>query len=333
MIKEKTIGVVVPAYNEERLISKVISTMPDFVDKIVVVDDKSTDNTVKEASKFKNNPRFSDRIILIELSRNQGVGAAIAEGYKWARDNKIDVAAVMAGDGQMNPDELINIVMPVVNDEVDYVKGNRLLTENSWTNIPRIRFIGNAILSFLTKIASGYWSVMDSQTGYTAISLRALETLNLGKIYPRYGVPNDILVKLNIHDFRIAQIPIKPVYNIGEKSNLKPWKVVFSISYLLVRLFFYRLFFKYVVRDFHPIFLFYCAGFLFFLVGFIGGFIILILDILIALHVLADMNISFGWMLFFTILFLSGLNMLFFGMWMDRDENKNLQINILPAGR
>lgn len=333
MIKEKTIDVVVPAYNEERLISKVISTMPDFVDKIVVVDDKSTDNTVKEVSKFKSDPRFSDRMILIELARNQGVGAAIAEGYKWARDNKIDITAVMAGDGQMNPDELINIVMPVVNNEVDYVKGNRLLTENSWTNIPRIRFIGNAILSFLTKIASGYWSIMDSQTGYTAISLRALETLNLEKIYPRYGVPNDILVKLNVHDFKIAQLPIKPVYNIGEKSNLKPGKVVFSISYLLIRLFFYRLFFKYVVRDFHPIFLFYCTGFLFFLIGFIGGFVTLVLDILLTLHVLANIDISYGWMLFFTLLFLSGLNMLFFGMWMDRDENKNLQINILPAGQ
>jgi len=333
MLKDTRIGVVVPAYNEEALISKVISTMPDFVDKIIVVDDKSTDQTAEKAGQFKNNPKFSDRIVVVSLPKNEGVGGAIAAGYRWARDNRIDVTAVMAGDGQMAPSELIRIVTPVVERQADYAKGNRLLTENSWKNIPRSRFIGNAALSFLTKIVSGYWSVVDSQTGYTAISVHALDTLNLDNIYKRYGVPNDILTKLNIYNFRLAQVPIEPVYNVGEKSKMKKSVVLFTIPCLLFKLFFYRLFYKYVVRDFHPIFLYYTAGLFLTVIGLIGGITNIILMILFSMNLLGDVSVSIGWKLFFTTFFLSGINLLFFGMWMDRDENKDLQINILPEGR
>jgi len=333
MLSQKKIAVVIPAFNEENLISKVITGIPGFVDKIVVVNDGSTDNTVEKVVNLKKDQIFANRLELIDLSKNQGVGGAIATGYKWARDNNIEVTAVMAGDGQMNPAELERILMPVINGQADYSKGNRLLTEHSWQNIPKIRFVGNAVLSFMTKAASGYWSVLDSQTGYTAISLRALKTINLDQIYKRYGVPNDILVKLNIYDFRIAQVPIEPIYNVGEQSKLKPIKVVIPISRLLTRLFFHRIFYKYAVRDFHPIFLFYMTGLLFFLTGLAGGVTTLILGILNRTKVLVpEVNISLGWILFFTIFFLSGMNLLLFAIWMDRDENKNLQLNVFPPG-
>jgi len=332
MLKDKTIGVVVPAYNEETQISGVISTMPDFVDKIIVVDDKSPDHTVGQVLRFKDDPKFGKRVVLVQLHANEGVGGAIAAGYRWARDNKIDVTAVMAGDGQMEPSELANIVMPVIDGKADYAKGNRLLTENSWKNIPKSRFIGNAGLSLLTKIVSGYWSVVDSQTGYTAISLFALQTLNLDNIYKRYGVPNDILTKLNIYNFRLAQIPIEPVYHVGEKSKMKKRVVLFTIPCLLFRLFFYRLFFKYVVRDFHPIFFYYMVGLVLTTIGLAGGLTNLVLMVLSA-HALTTITVSIGWKLFFTTFFLSGVNLLFFGMWMDRDENKHLQTNTLPGSQ
>jgi glycosyltransferase involved in cell wall biosynthesis len=331
MLKNKTIGVVVPAYNEESQISGVISTMPDFVDKIIVVDDKSTDQTIRKVEQLKNGPGLGDRIILVALPANEGVGGAIAAGYRWARDNKVDVTAVMAGDGQMAPGELASIVGPILDGTADYVKGNRLLTEHSWKTIPRSRFIGNAALSFLTKIVSGYWSVVDSQTGYTAISLRALRTLNMDNIYKRYGVPNDILTKLNIYNFRIAQIPIEPVYNVGEKSKMRKSVVLFTIPCLLFRLFWYRMFYKYVVRDFHPIFLYYFFGIVLTSIGLLGGLTNLVLMVMVQAGAV-DISVSIGWKLFFTTFFLSGLNLLFFGMWMDRDENKDLQINILPEG-
>ncbi|MDR2442277.1 MAG: glycosyltransferase family 2 protein, partial [Deltaproteobacteria bacterium] len=253
MYKEKTVAVVVPAYNEEKLISTVILTMPDFVDYIVVIDDKSKDNTVKEVERLQ---KFQPKLVLLTHAQNQGVGGAIATGYKWARDHDIDLTAVMAGDGQMDPADLPSLCDLVAEEGVDYAKGNRLAYEESYHLIPKIRFFGNAILSFLTKIASGYWHIADSQTGYTVISLRALKALDWDKMYKRYGQPNDILVRLNIENMRVRDVPIRPVYNIGEVSGFKPRQVLWPISRLLIKGFIWRLWKKYMIRDAHPLILF-----------------------------------------------------------------------------
>ncbi|GAF72800.1 unnamed protein product, partial [marine sediment metagenome] len=170
MYKNKTVCVVVPAYNEEKLIAKVIETMPDYVDKILVVDDKSGDSTVEVVNSLAN--KLGEKLILIQHKENQGVGGAIATGYKWARNHEMDVTVVMAGDAQMSPTDLPSIIDPVVADEVDYAKGNRLFTGDAWQTIPRLRYLASATLSLLTKIVSGYWHIADSQAGYTAINLR-----------------------------------------------------------------------------------------------------------------------------------------------------------------
>ena len=128
-------------------------------------DDLSTDNTVEVVEEYIN--KGHDRIVLIKLEENSGVGGAIAEGYKWCRDHQIQATAVMAGDAQMDPDDLPALLDPIVNGEVDYTKGNRLFTGEAWRKIPKTRYMGNAALSLMTKIASGYWHVADSQTGYT----------------------------------------------------------------------------------------------------------------------------------------------------------------------
>ena len=199
MLKEKKIAVVVPAYNEELLIGKVVDTMPGFVDHIVIVDDLSSDKTLSVVENLANS---NSKITVLRHQANRGVGAAIATGYIWARDNGIDVTVVMAADFQMDPDDLERIAKPVCTGEVDYTKGNRLFRGESWEMIPRHRYLGNSFLSLLTKIASGYWHIADSQSGYTAISLQALKSIDLESIYPRYGMPNDLLIKLNIANFR-----------------------------------------------------------------------------------------------------------------------------------
>lgn len=257
MYRYKKIAVVVPAYNEEKLIGRTLETMPDFVDQIVVVDDASEDNTVREIKKVKEKDK---RIVLIQHAKNRGVGAAIASGYIWCRDNDTDIAVVMAGDGQMDPSDLPNLLNPIVEGRADYTKGNRLITGEAWQKIPHIRYLGNSVLTFLTKIASGYWYVTDSQSGYTALSGKALKILPLEKIYPRYGMPNDFLVTLNIFNMRVMDIPVNPVYGIGEKSRLKVRKAIFTISWLLIKLFFRRMVQKYIIRDFHPLVLFYLFG-------------------------------------------------------------------------
>ena len=315
MVREKLICVVVPAHNEETQITKVMQTMPDYVDAIVVVDDASSDRTVEMVkSKMEQVPNF----YLITHPDNQGVGGAIASGYKWARDHEMDVTAVMAGDGQMDPDDLARIIDPVVNGEVDYSKGNRLFFGDAWNMIPHYRYLGNSFLSLTTKIASGYWHLADSQSGYTAISLNALKRIDPDTIYKYYGMPNDLLIKLNQHEFNVCDVNIKPVYNVGERSGIRLTKVIPRISWLLFKGFWKRLFFKYVIRDFHPLVFFYCLS-----------FVLLIASIPLAIRVfyiwfsrgdIPDMN---ALALFFTLI--SGLQTAFFGMWFDMEYNKKNQ--------
>lgn len=316
MFKDKKIGVVVPAYNEEKLISRVIETIPEYFDKIIVVDDCSKDKTVEIVKKFKES--MGDKLVLIEHEKNEGVGGAIASGYKWARDNKIDVSIVMAGDAQMNPGDLPNLLEPVVNGEVDYAKGNRLFTGDAWRQIPKIRYLGNSFLSLFTKIASGYWHIADSQSGYTAVSLKVLETIDLDRIYKRYGMPNDLLVKLNVYNFRVRDVLVTPVYNIGEKSGIKIWKIIPQLSYLLIKWFLWRMKEKYIIRDFHPLVFFYLFGIFLFLLGGALGFIDFI-------HRLFLGPVASTSALFDAFLIITGLQMLLFGMWFDMESNRDLK--------
>jgi len=315
MYRNKTIAVVIPAYNEEKLIGKVLQTIPPFVDHIVVVDDASRDRT---GEVVKARQKEDSRIIYILHRKNEGVGGAITTGYKWARDREIDISVVMAGDAQMDPKDLPKLLDPVVEGEVDFSKGNRLFTGKAWRVIPRTRYLGNAILSFLTKIASGYWHVADSQSGYGAVALEVLKTIDLDTVYKRYGMPNDFLVRLNVYHFRVRDVSVNPVYGIGERSGIKIYKVVFTLSFLLLKLFLWRLKEKYVIRDFHPLVLFYLMGFVLTPIGLIFGCYLLIYRIF-AGSVAATSALFAA---FFTI---SGLQSLLFAMWFDMEYNKELK--------
>jgi len=315
MYKNKTIAVVVPAFNEETQIGKVIETMPDYVDRIIIVDDVSKDNTVGIVEQYITE---NSKLVFIKHETNQGVGGAIASGYKWARDNGMDVTAVMAGDGQMDPDDLHKIIEPVAAGRADYAKGNRLFYGDAWSMIPHYRYLGNSFLSLLTKIASGYWHIADSQSGYTAVSLTVLERIDPEAIYKDYGMPNDMLIRLNQFDFRVCDVHIKPVYNVGENSGISLFKVVPRISWLLWKGFCKRLFFKYVIKDFHPLIFFYFLSFL--LLGVSFPLTVRLLFLWIIRGDIPDIN---AMALIFTLI--SGLQTLFFGMWFDMEYNKKLK--------
>lgn len=315
MVEGKSIGVVVPAHNEELLIMKVIETMPDFVDRIIVVDDCSEDRTKEIVEKVASE---REDVGLVCLPVNKGVGGAIVAGYKAALSEGLDVVAVMAGDAQMDPDDLIRVVEPVARDEAGYTKGNRLFRGESWEMIPHYRYLGNSALSLLTKIASGYWQVADSQSGYTAISKVALERIDLDAIYPRYGMPNDILINLNIHNFKVRDVSVRPVYNVGERSGIRLKKVIPTVSWLLVRGFFRRLLQKYVIRDFHPLIFFYFLGLILTPMGGLFGLYLIVVRLL-------GYGVAATSALFAAFLFISGLQSIFFAMWFDMDYNKNLR--------
>lgn len=315
MFEKKNIAVVVPSYNVEHLVGRVLETMPDYVDYVIIVDDCSQDNT---AYVVKDYMKKDKRVVFLRHESNQGVGGAIATGYKWARDQGIDVTVVMAGDAQMAPEDLPNIIRPVAIGEVDYTKGNRLFHGEAWRVIPKYRFFGNSFLSLFTKIASGYWHIADSQSGYTAVSLDALRLLDLDRIYKRYGMPNDILIRLNELNMKVRDVPIRPVYSIGEKSGIRLRKVLFTIPWLLFKGFFRRLFIKYVINDFHPLVFFYLMGIVLTPTGFFLGLYLVIYRIFTG-------PVEDTSALFAAFLYISGMQSLFFAMWFDMDYNKSLK--------
>jgi glycosyltransferase involved in cell wall biosynthesis len=312
MLEGKTVAVVIPAYNEEKLIAATVAGIPDFVDRVIVVDDQSRDGTVAAVEEIQD-----PRVELIRHERNQGVGAAIVTGYERARDERLDVTAVMAADNQMDPEDLEALVAPVARGEVDYAKANRLFTGQAWQLIPRYRYLGNAVLSLLTKIASGYWHVADSQSGYTAVSLRYLELLDLDRIYRRYGFPNDMLVHLNVWNARVRDYPSRPIYGVGERSGIRLRRVVPTISWLLVKGFFWRMREKYVIRDFHPLVFFYMLGFLMTALGLVLGLIEVVLRFM-------GNEITTPTIVLVALLLISGSQFTLFAMWFDMESNKDL---------
>jgi glycosyltransferase involved in cell wall biosynthesis len=257
-------------------------------------------------------------VVLIDLNVNQGCGGALASGYHWARRNNCDIAVRMDGDGQMHPRELSSLLDPIVEERADYTKGNRLFTGEAFKRIPTVRYLGNAFLSLLTKIASGYWHVADFQSGYTAISKRALHMIDWDRMYKRYGQPNDLLVRLNVYNFRVADIPVEPVYNVGEKSGMKIYRVIFTLSWLLVKLFFWRMKEKYIIRDFHPLIFFYMLGGMF-------GLFTIVLSTWVFYHKLAIGFFPSTSSLAMFFSFMSASQFTLFAMWFDMEANKGLK--------
>jgi glycosyltransferase involved in cell wall biosynthesis len=313
MLEGKRVAVVVPAHDEEQLIVATLQGIPGFVDRVYVVDDASSDATADRARSVED-----PRVEVVVHDRNRGVGAAIVTGYKRALADRVDATAVMAGDNQMDPDELEELTLPIVRGELDYAKANRLFTGSAWKLIPRNRYLGNAVLSLLTKVASGYWHIADSQAGYTVLSLRMLQLLDLERIYTSYGFPNDMLVHLNVWNARVRDFPSRPIYGVGERSGIRIRRVVPRISWLLWKGFFWRMREKYVIRDFHPLVFFYFLGFLMTLVGLVLGILEVVLRIM-------GNSITPATIVLVALLLISGSQFTLFAMWFDMESNKDLR--------
>ena len=314
MVEGKRVAVVVPAYDEALLVAETIRGIPDFVDLVVVVDDCSADDTAEQARATGD-----QRLEVLRHEENRGVGAAIATGYARCRDLGVDVTCVMAADNQMDPDELASLVGPVARGDVEYAKANRLVSGEAWTLIPRSRYLGNAVLSLLTKIASGYWHVADSQAGYTAVSITALRRLDLDRLYRGYGFPNDMLVHLNIQNARVRDVPSRPIYGVGERSGIRIRRVAPRIAWLLFKGFWWRMLQKYVIRDFHPLVFFYALGGLMTVVG-------LVLGVIVACsRIFWGNEITTATVVLVALLLVSGTQFTLFAMWFDQEANKELR--------
>lgn len=333
MYRGSTVGVVVPAYNEAGHVGEVIDTMPPFVDRIYVVDDASTDGTWEEIRRHaeranraaedvpttKKGLELSPRVITIRHERNRGVGAAIKAGYRRALEDGVDATAVMAGDGQMNPDYLDRLVDPVVDGTVDYAKGNRLHSPENRRDMSRWRLFGNGVLTLLTRISSGYWSMTDPQNGFTVISHDALERIRFDRLYDRYGFANELLVELNASEFPIADVPHPAVYG-DERSHIRYTSFVPTLSWILLWRFLWRLKTRYLIREFHPVVACYPAGVLGIAAGFAGGLYALV----------AYAGSSFLGAMVSLVLLLLGVVTAALAVWFDIERNEELTVSVVP---
>ncbi|MFO0652357.1 MAG: glycosyltransferase family 2 protein [Polyangiales bacterium] len=227
MLHGKRITVVVPAFNTSARVMRVIATLPAFVDACVVVDDASTDDTPAHLTSCAD-----PRVTVLRHTENRGVGGAIATGYLHALEDGADLAAVMAGDGQMDPDDLAALAEPVALGHADYAKGNRLGHPDCLRAMPLTRWIGNVALSAMTRAATGLSHIGDSQCGYTVVSRRVLERVDVARMWTRYGYPNHLLGALAFAGLRVVDVTVRPVY-ADERSGVRLRDAVITVPRIL----------------------------------------------------------------------------------------------------
>ena len=318
MYRNKKISLVIPAYNEEKLIKPTLENVPEKIDKIYVVDDCSPDdqNSVIEQCAEKDN-----RIQLLKHEINKGPGAAIITGYLKSSEENYDIAVVVGGDFQMPLDEVDKLLDPIIDGKADYSKGNRFLLstlDETLKRMPKTRLVGNWIITALTKIASGYYKIMDVVDGYTAISKETIDALDWSKAWEKYGYPMDFLIRLNAYGLRVMDVPRTAIYLEGERqSQIKGLSYALKVSPMIIKTFLWRLRFKYMYLDFHPLVLFYYLSFLLLPIGLIDGIYLILKQYLFNADVTGPQAILCA------LFLLMGVQFLLFAMFFDMEEGKN----------
>ncbi|MBI3783920.1 MAG: glycosyltransferase family 2 protein [Deltaproteobacteria bacterium] len=245
---------VVPALNEAAHVRSVLQRMPPFVDQIFVVDDQSTDDTAVVAASCGD-----ARVTVIRHPSRQGVGGAMVTGMRRALSEGADLIVKVDGDGQMDPEQIAALIEPLTRDGYDYAKGNRFLHGNALRQMPRPRLFGNFALTFLTKLASGYWHIFDPQNGFLAVRASALRGIDLDSVAHGFFFENDMLIRLNILNCRVKDVAIPALYG-SEESSLRIRRVLVTFPTLLLRGLCMRIWEKYMLRDFSAIAVFWLVG-------------------------------------------------------------------------
>lgn len=228
LLAARRVAVVVPAYNEARLIARTLAGIPEYVTHIVVVDDASRDDTAARAGQCGD-----PRVEVVRHAHNRGVGAAIVTGYRRAFARGAEVCAVMAGDGQMDPSDLEHLLWPVLTGRAAYAKGDRLSFPGARRAMPPTRWLGNLLLGKLTAWIAGV-PIRDSQCGFTALSREAAARLPLDKLWRGYGYPNDLIGMLCERDLKVREVMVRPVYG-DEQSGIRLRHALFVVPFVLAR--------------------------------------------------------------------------------------------------
>jgi glycosyltransferase involved in cell wall biosynthesis len=313
MYRDRRISLVIPAHNEEKLIRPTLENVPSLIDKVFVTDDASADRTVEVIQEIMAK---DPRIELIRHEKNLGVGQGIINGYLRSAREKFDIAVVIGGDNQMDLSEVENFLDPLIDEDVDYTKGNRFVSGmGAFEWMPKSRLIPNMIISAITKIASGYYKAVDVVDGYTAITRRAIEAINWDKAWKGYGYPMEFLIQLNMRGFKIKDVPRTAIYLEGERqSQIKGLRYAMKVTPMLVRGFFWRIFHKYALRNFHPLFFFYVFGLILLPVGLLDG-------LYLVYKQLAGIGVSGPQAILCALMLITGVQFLLFAMLFDMQES------------
>jgi glycosyltransferase involved in cell wall biosynthesis len=310
----KKISLVIPARNEERLIGPTLEGATETIDRIYVIDDGSTDNTAEVVRKYAS---IDPRVELIQHEKNRGVGQAIITGYLRSSEDGYDISVVVGGDNQMPLEQVEDLLDPVIEGKADYTKGNRfLMPDTGLKDMPWTRMFPNAMISAMTKVASGYYKIFDVVDGFTAISKRGIDLVDWSKAWKGYGYPMDFLVRLNAYGLKVKDVPRRAIYLEGERqSQIKGPSYAMNVAPMLVRGFFWRLFSKYLIRDFHPLFFFFLFGLLFLPLGVIYGGV-LIYEQWVGVGVTGPRSVVCALMI------IMGIQFLLFAMLYDMQESE-----------
>jgi dolichol-phosphate mannosyltransferase len=249
-----SIGVVIPAYRVARQIEAVVRGIPPFVTSIIVVDDKSPDDSAERVLALAD-----PRVTLLRHAANGGVGAAMRTGFLEAIRQRLDIVVKMDGDGQMDPAHLPALLGPLLASQADMTKGNRYVSLDSMLRMPKLRILGNTGMSFLVKLASGYWRDFDPTNGYFAIRRHVLELMNLERLADDYFFESSLLVELGIRRAVIRSVPMPSIYG-DEESSLSILRCAWSFPPRLFLALARRVLLHYYVRDFSPVSIFLLAG-------------------------------------------------------------------------
>jgi glycosyltransferase involved in cell wall biosynthesis len=317
MYRDHKIALVIPAYREERLIRPTLEKVPALFDRVFVVDDASPD---QQAHVVLEIAKSDPRVALLRHDRNLGPGASIITGYRKAAEEKCDITVVVGGDNQMDLSQVRDFLDPLVEKRADYAKGNRFLLsqiDETYRRMPKVRLFANWVITALTKIASGCFKVMDVVDGYTAITRRGIETIDWRRAWQGYGYPMDFLVRMNAYGFKVIDVPRTAIYLPGERqSQIKGFRYMLRVSPMLVRDFFWRLRFKYMYRDFHPLVFFYFSSLALIPCGILSG-LYLLWDKVFALGT----EVTAPKATLVALMLISGFQFLLFAMLFDMQED------------
>jgi len=314
MYKDKRIALVIPAYNEQKLIKPTLENVPGVIDHVFVVDDASTDDM---ADVVRACAEKDSRIEHIRHEVNSGPGQAIITGYKASSAANYDITVVVGGDFQMPLEQVENLLEPIIRGEADYTKGNRfMMGGNAFEDMPKIRLFGNTVISLLTKIASGLYKIFDVVDGYTAITKNAIDLVNWDKAWKGYGYPMDFLIRLSGYGLRVKDVARRAIYLEGERqSQIKGLRYAIKVSPMLLRGFFWRLVMKYIFRDFHPLIFFYVMGLTLFPLGVLFGLYLVYLQII-------GVGVTGPRAVLAALFIITGLQSLLFAMLFDSQESE-----------